>query len=141
MMKLKFADIPLCLLLFTVILPSCMDSNERITITDWKVLYGGDQSLKNIVKSQKWEKIRIPSAFKVSAGSKNEFHFLWLKGVFNIKESPSDYKGISTGRIRLSDEIYINHHFIGSLPSEKVNWNPVPRNYPIPPGTLHTSST
>ncbi len=135
-MKLSFTTFPLLLFLFTGLLPSCIDTHGDITIKDWEVLNEQDKSLQNIISNQKWEKIRIPSSFKMAESTKKDFRFLWLKGEFLIREAPSGYRGLSTGRIRLSDETYINNQFIGSADSEKINWNPVPRNYIIPPGIL-----
>lgn len=70
--------------------------------------------------------------------SKNKFSYVWLKGEFRTNDDPSRYYGISTGRIRLCDTIYINEKEIGKISPGKVNWNPYPRNYVFPENVLKT---
>ncbi len=125
----------LLLLLITVPL-ACSNTDDEIIIKDWKILYDQDRLLQGIINKKDWKKIEIPSAFKVPGNSAKNFQFVWLKGEFDIKDTPGEYKGLSTGRIRFCDEIFINNHFIGSRVPEKVSWNPVPRNYTIPADIL-----
>jgi hypothetical protein len=78
----------------------------------------------------------VPSAFKHSYSPEKEFRYIWMSGDFDIEGNPKDYYGLSAGRIRLTDRIYMNNKFIDSLPSEDVSWNPQPRNCIIPGGVL-----
>jgi AraC-like DNA-binding protein len=115
---------------------SCNNEKDSIHVKNWKILYEQNESLETVIQKNGWENISIPSVFKLPNPAVKGFQYIWLRGELTIEDNPSSYYGLSTGRIRLADKIFINSHLIGSLSSKKVNWNPVPRNYIIPKGIL-----
>ncbi len=115
---------------------SCNDDINSIKIEGWQVLYNQDPSVESVSQKTGWQPISDTSKIQPSYVTKKSFSYLWLKGVFEIRDNPSNYYGLTTGNIRFSDRIFINEHFIGSLPAEKVNWNTVSRNYSIKEGVL-----
>ncbi len=128
------------ILLIVAFALSCSDDSLSIKISNWKILYHQDQSLKDVLKKSDWQPIEIPSTFKLPYPPVKDFQFVWLRGEFNIKDDPSNYYGLSTGRIRFTDKIFINNYLIGNLRPEKANWSPLPRNYIIPRGILKKGS-
>ncbi len=130
-MKLLNLTILSLTLLFAGFSISCNNDTKSIQVNNWKILYEQDKSLDSVLQKNGWESVEIPATFEFPYPQVNDFQFVWLKGEFNIKDDPSRYYGISTGKIMFSDRVYINKQFIGSLPSKKAKWSPVPRNYII----------
>ncbi len=115
---------------------SCGNDTSSIHVKNWKILYEQDSTLVSVLQKSGWEPVGIPLTVKLPYPPACDFQYIWLKGEFEIKDDPSIYYGLSTGRVRLADKIFINNYQIGSLLPEKVNWNPVPRNYIIPGGII-----
>ncbi len=123
--------------LFVAILSlSCSNDTNVIPVKNWKILYEQDQTIESVLRKSGWEPVEIPLTFKLPYSPQKDFQYVWLKGEFDIKDDPSIYYGLSTGRVRLADKVFINRNYIGSLPPERVNWHAAPRNYVIPEGTL-----
>ncbi|MCU0822781.1 MAG: AraC family transcriptional regulator, partial [Spirochaetes bacterium] len=111
---------------------SCSDSGGSIRVKNWKILYDQDPSFESVVKKTGWQDVKIPSSFKLPYPAEKKFQFIWLKGDFEVRGDPAEQRGISTGRMRLTDKTFINNYIIGSVPPEEAGWNPFPRNYIIP---------
>lgn len=125
-------------ILLTIICVSsvnCGTEEDTITAVNWKILYQ-DRTLEDLPGESEWQPVHVPSAFKFPHRSTKEFNFVWLKGEFIVRDDPSAYCGLTTGKIKYSDRIYINSRLIGASPAEDINWNPLPRNYIIPPGIV-----
>lgn len=125
--------------LFLIILPfaaSCSEYDDSLRVNEWQILYEDADSPAEAASKNAWNSIDVPSMFKVPEPAEKYFKFIWLRGNFTIYDDPSHYQGISTGRIRYSDTVYINGRCVGTTSHKKVNWGPSPRNYKIPEGTL-----
>ncbi len=136
-MKLLKIQILFILLSSTTILFNCTNNPNSIDVNNWKILFKNTTTLNSIASENKWSPIQNPIKFTIPGNSSREFKYIWLKGSFNIKDNPEKYYGLSTGRMRLADKIFINNRLIGSLSPEKVNWRSAPRNYKIPSGLLN----
>lgn len=124
------------LLFLSTALISCGDEADTLSAGNWRILYQQDESLASVLKAESWKPVSIPLMIKPPYSTVDEFSFVWLRGIFNIKGDPAEFYGLSTGRIRFSDEIYINGKLIGRRPLHKIDWNPSPRNYRLPGGVL-----
>ncbi len=119
----------------TMLFNYAYDTNP-IEINNWKILFKNSTTLDSMALSKGWKSIQEPIKFKIPGNSNSGFKYIWLKGSFNINDNPEKYYGLSTGRMRLADKIFINNRLIGSFSAENVNWHSVPRNYEIPSGLL-----
>lgn len=117
---------------------SCGNPAGSITVKNWNILYDQNESLDKIKKTDGWQPFEIPSIITLPYKPDSKFQFVWLRGKAFTGKSPEKYYGISTGRLKFSDTIYINGSLIGSRPPDKINWTPQPRNYEIPRNVLHT---
>ncbi len=134
-MKTKLIIVFIAILQSVLFFSGCNDGSS-LRVTDWQILNEQSDSIELISQKNGWRPVAIPGTFKMPYAPIMAFQYVWLRGEFNIDSSPSDYYGISIGRIRYSDRVYINKHLVGSLPSKKVNWTPLPRHYKIPAGVL-----
>ena len=130
--------IPLFLIIIFVSISSisCSDHTGSIQIQNWQVLYDEGKSLASVSFKNGWQNISELSNMKLPQSDKKEIRYLWLKSEFEIEGDPDKFFGLSTGGIRYCEDIYINNSLEGSFPIEKVNWNPLPRNYNIGKGIL-----
>lgn len=135
MVNIKYI-IYLFALLFISSVFSCTGNSDSIVVENWKINKKQDISPASVSAESGWKDIEIPSAFRLPDAAEKSFNYVWLKGEFLITGDPSMYTGLSTGRVRLADIIYINNITVGSVSETDVNWNPVPRNYTIPAGVL-----
>lgn len=124
------------IIFFASILLSCADNPNSIKVTNWQILCRQDASLELVSSSKEWQPVKIPGIFYLPYPREDGFQYVWLKGEFNVSGDPDTLYGLSTGRMRLADEIYINGRLTGSRSPARVNWDPVPRNYPIQRGLL-----
>ncbi len=131
--KIKYLPFFLCIIAITL---SCSHEPVSIQVKNWEILYIQNGSFKSVLKEKAWKPVEMPSQFKLPYAAKKKFSFVWLRGEFEVVKNAAKYKGLSTGRIILSDKIYINEKLIGSTNSTNVNWSPGPRNYNIYPGLL-----
>ncbi len=115
---------------------ACANETRSLEINDWKILFKNTTTLDSIALEKGWKSIQEPIKFNIPGNLSSGFKYVWLQGSIHIEDNPEKYYGLSTGRIRLADKIFVNNRIIGSRPSEKVNWHPVPRNYKIPSGLL-----
>ncbi len=115
---------------------SCRNNERSIRIKNWGILFDQSNSIETVIHKNGWKPIASLSRLKLPYSQIRDFQYIWLKGQFWIDKDPSIYHGLSTGRIRYSDKIFINGHLIGSMPPEEVNWNPIPRNYILPKDIL-----
>ncbi len=115
---------------------SCTGKSDAIKVINWKIIYNQEPSLESIRQKKDWEEIKIPSSFKLPCPPEKKFQFVWLKGDFDVNRDSSVLRGISTGRVRLAEKIFINNFMIGSVPPEEAGWNPLPRNYVIPENVI-----
>ncbi len=127
----------ICLGLFLL---SCSDGRNTVKVKNWMILYDQDESPDAVLIKNGWQNMSIPLLIKLPYPRKNDFQFVWLRGEVDISVDPGIYYGLSTGRIKFSDRIYLNGRLTGERRSEKVNWSPAPRNYVIPRGTLKTGN-
>ncbi len=118
------------------IFPSCGNSNNSICIKNWSMLPDNTDSAAAVTQESGWVPIEIPFQLKVPCPKEKDFSFFWLKGEFSIDTDPDSFSGLSSGRIKFSDETYINNKLIESTSCKTVNWAPLPRNYNIPEGIL-----
>lgn len=114
--------------------PSLPDS---IAVTGWKILYDQNPSLGAVKGSGGWQPLRIPSRFRLPYEPTRAFQYCWLKGEFEIRDSPETYYGINFGRINYSYRVYLNGYLIDvKTPSEIANLH-YPESFMIPRGLLH----
>ncbi len=132
MIKLKFNIILSLYLLCIASFLACTGGDDTVKAKNWSILYSDDESLENAVNNKEWKPVQVPSTFKLPHFKEKQFRHVWIAGEFDIGGSTADYYGISTGRMRLTDSIFINSKAVGSLPIEDISWNPLPRNYVIP---------
>ncbi len=135
LLNISIRSLCLLILFFSI---SCSKENNSIEVKDWKILYEQDETLQSVLNknTDSWQPVEIPLTVKFPYPPAPNFQFVWLKGDFDIKDDSSSYYGLSTGRIRFTDKIFINGHLVGSVLPEEVNWNPLPRNYIIQKGIL-----
>ncbi len=134
---LKSKTIKLSLFVFLAcFLPSCGGDSTAVKVKNWQILYEQDDSPAAALQKDGWQDVQIPLRFRLPYAAKNDFQFVWLRGEFDVSGDPAVYSGLSTGRIRYSDRIYLNGKLAGETRPEKVNWSPAPRNYVIPPGCI-----
>ncbi len=135
MKLLKHRTLFLIILIISSI-SSCSNDTNSIQVTNWEKLHVQDDLLKSILHKNGWKPIQIPSIFKLPHSAPRTFRFVWLRGKFDVKDNPSQYYGISTGKILYTDKIYINNNLIGSQSLKKITWTPTPRNYIVPDGII-----
>ncbi len=128
--------IPLFILLIAGLSISCGNDKNSIKVKNWEILYEQDQTLESVMQKSGWEPVSVPLKIELPYPPIKGFQYVWLKGELEITDDPADYYGLSTERVSLADKMFINYKFVGSLPPDKANWNPTPRNYVIPKGTL-----
>ena len=136
-MKLLKLQILFIFLSPIIILLSCSNDTNSIEIDNWEILFKNTTTLNSITNDNGWKPIHNPIKFNIPGNSSRGFKYVRLKGTFSINDNPEKYYGLSTGRIRLADKIFINNRLIGSLSQKKVNWCSIPRNYIIPSGLLN----
>ncbi|MCU0821115.1 MAG: hypothetical protein MUC95_01415, partial [Spirochaetes bacterium] len=127
-------------LLIALLSLSCKNDTDSIHVRNWMLLYTQDQSLESVSQKSGWEPVAAPSNIKLPYPLIRGFQYVWIRGDFKIKDEPSRYYGLSTGCISFSDRVFINNKLIGSLPPEKIDWTPLPRNYVLPQGILKTGN-
>ncbi len=137
---MKFINIPirfLCLLILFFSI-SCSNENESIEVKNWMILYEQDTTLQSVLlkNPDAWQPVQIPLTVRFPYPPSREFQYVWLKGDFEVNDDPSIYYGLSTGRIRITEKIFINGRPVGPASHEEVVWNPLPRNYIIQNGLL-----
>ncbi len=115
---------------------SCGENPGSIVLKDWEIIDRQDESIENIIKSGGWQKITMPYSCLIPYPPSMDFQFIWLRSVIKITDDPAKYYGISAGRIKYSESIYINGRLVGQMPPGKINWLPLPRNYVLPSGLL-----
>ncbi len=108
-MKLLKVTILFLNLLIAILSFFCSNDAKVIQVKNWKILYEQDKSLESVLQKSGWKPVTIPLNFKSPYPPIKDFQFVWLKGELYIENDPSDYYGLSTGRIRLSDKIYVNN--------------------------------
>ncbi len=135
-MKLLKQTILFLILLTNCMALSCSNDTNSIQVKKWKILYEQDYSLVTISHKGGWEPVEIPSTFKLPYPPAREFQYAWLKGEFDINCDPSNYYGISIGRISFTERLFINNHFIGCRSPMEISHMYMPRNYVIPHGIL-----
>ncbi len=108
---------------------SCSNDADSIRVKNWKILYDQDNSLESVLKKNGWKPIADISNIKTAYPIIKNFQYVWLKGEFNIEKDPGSCYGLTTGKIRFIDKVFINNRIIGSLPTYEVYWRTMPRNY------------
>lgn len=124
------------ILLSAAFILSCYDNTETICVTDWEILYTQDESLASIAQNNTWKPFRIPAVFRLPHPMKKEIQYAWLRGEFNINNSPEKYYGISLSRVRFTENVYINNQRIGCRDTGEISTMYLPRSYILPQGTL-----
>ncbi len=132
--------IPFLLLLIAGLSISCGNISNSIQVQNWEIRYEQDSASEPDLKDCCWEAVDIPSVLHLPNPLNKKFQNISLRAKFKIKNDPTKYYGLSTGRIGLTDKIFINDSFIGSLSPKKITWSPLPRNYIIPKGILKKGS-
>ncbi len=117
MQPLKLILVSLTLAVLGVV-TSCSNDTNSIDVRNWQILYNQDSSLDSISKNNNWKPIEIPSTIQLPYSSERDFKYVWLKGEFVIKDSPSNYYGISLGRLYHTYKVYINNSHIESQNSD-----------------------
>ncbi|MBN2077988.1 MAG: helix-turn-helix transcriptional regulator [Spirochaetes bacterium] len=83
-----------------------------IAVSEWSILYLGDDSPEAARNATEWRPIEIPSKFRYHYPSGRDFSHVWLRGFFEISGDPGEYYGISFGRIFYSYTIYLNGYLL-----------------------------
>lgn len=127
-------------IIFFLAIPICASSfprlPESIEVRSWRILYSQDDSIDRARVAGIWNKIEIPSKFRLPYPPLKDLQYAWLKGEFDITDDPARYYGITFGRIHYTYKIYVNDYLLDmKTAAEIVNFHN-PEGFMLPRSIL-----
>lgn len=109
---------------------------ESAIVSGWRINYSSEESPGKIMSAGGWRDIGVPSTFRLPYRPGHDIHYAWLRGEFDCTGDPSDWYGISLGRIYYTDRVFINGIPAGGESYQDISVMCRSRNYVIPKGTI-----
>lgn len=135
MKALKFVPIQIAILM--LLLVSCSaSSGAEIKIKAWEALYSQDMVLENIRGMTGWQPVKDLASLELPYPHEYTYQYMWIRGECIIKDEPSQYFGITLGRVYHLDRVFVNGTEVGSTLPEEFTSLHYPRSYRIPAGVL-----
>lgn len=137
MMKNRAVLLPIVALM-CIVSGSCVRKADILTVGGWKILCNQADLPEEALAKYGWSDIEVPSTFMLPYAPGKGLQFAWLRGECTIAGDPSEYHGISLGRIYYTDRVFINGRLVGSESISDMRIMCHARNYVIPQGVLKT---